>query len=144
MWNSRVTHPTVDLTPPKQGCKVLLVTNREGLEMNELDYEADAIRINTLRAAIADYEAEIKDIAARYADVPNDKYIAGDFILTVSQQSRFDPATAARALTKAQFASIQKLKPDAALAKAVLNEKLYAKTLKPTAKSVTAKRVTDI
>ena len=112
--------------------------------MNELDYEADAIRINTLRAAIADYEAEIKDIAARYADVPNDKYIAGDFILTVSQQSRFDPATAARALTKAQFASIQKLKPDAALAKAVLNEKLYAKTLKPTAKSVTAKRVTDI
>ena len=112
--------------------------------MNELDYEADAIRISTLRAAIADYEAEIEDIAARYADVPNDKYVAGDFILTVSQQFRFDPATAARALTKAQFASIQKLKPDAALAKAVLNEKLYAKTLKPTAKSVTAKRVTDI
>ena len=108
------------------------------------NFEADAKRIRTLKESIAAYEAELKDITARYADTPDDKYVAGDLILVVSHQERFDPATAQRSLTKAQFASILKPKPDALLAKAILPANLYAKTLKPTAKSVTVKPITDL
>ena len=108
------------------------------------NFEADAKRIRMLKESIAAYEAELKDITARYADTPDDKYVAGDLILVVSHQERFDPATAQRSLTKAQFASILKPKPDALLARAILPANLYAKTLKPTAKSVTVKPITDL
>ena len=112
--------------------------------MTDLDFETDALCLTALRASIKALEAEVANITARYADVDDDKYVAGDFILVVSHQDRFDPATAQRSLTKAQFASILKPKPDAALAKAILTPAQYAKTTKPTAKSVTVKPITDI
>ena len=108
-----------------------------------VDFEADAARIEALKASIEAMTAELKAITSQYEDVPEDKYPAGDFILSVSRQHRFNEAQAARVLTKAKFLSIQKLKADAGLAKAVLAPADYAKTLKPTAAIVTVKRVTD-
>ena len=108
-----------------------------------VDFEADAVRITTLKAGIEAMQDELASITAQYEDVPEDKYPAGDYIISVSRQHRFNAALAAQKLTKAKFATILKLTPNAALAKAVLSPADYAKVLKPTAAIVTVKPVTD-
>jgi len=108
-----------------------------------LNYAEDAARLVALKASAASIEAEIRAIASKYEDVPEDKYAAGNYILSVSRQHRFDAVTAERVLTKAKFNSILKPKPDAALAKAILNAADYAKTLKATSVILQAKPVTD-
>lgn len=111
--------------------------------MTELNYAEDAKRLEVLRASIASLEAEVKAITSKYEDVPEDKYAAGDYILNVYRQHRFDAAQAARVLTKAKFNSILKPKPDAALAKALLSAQDYEKTLKATSIIVRVTPVTD-
>ncbi len=108
-----------------------------------VDFEADAQRIVVLKAGIEAMQAELESITSQYEDVPEDKYPAGDYIISVSRQHRFNAALAAQKLTKAKFATILKLTPNAALAKAVLSPTDYAKVLKPTSAIVTVKPVTD-
>ena len=108
-----------------------------------LDFAADAERLAVLKASKEAIEAEMDAIRSKYENVPEDKYVAGDYVLKVWRQHRFDAATASRTLTKAKFQSILKLMPNAALAKAVLSPQDYAKTLKSTAVILTPTRITD-
>lgn len=111
--------------------------------MTELNYAADAERLAVLKASKDAIEAEMDAIRSKYEDVPEDTYVAGDYILKVWRMHRFDAATASRVLTKAKFESILKAVPNAALAKAILSPTDYAKTLKATAIIVTPQKVTD-
>ena len=108
-----------------------------------MNFEADAQRLAVLKASKDAIEAEIKAITSKYEDVADDKYAAGNYVLKVWRQHRFDPATASRVLTKAKFEKTLKLVPNAALAKAVLSPQDYAKTLKTTSVIVTPIPVTD-
>lgn len=108
-----------------------------------MNFEADAHRLAVLKASKDAIEAEIKAITSQYEDVADDKYPAGNYILKVWRQHRFDASTASRVLPKAKFEKILKLMPNAALAKAVLSPQDYAKTLKTTSVIVTVLPVTD-
>ena len=67
-------------------------------------------------------EAKANELLDTLGDLPLRDYPAGDFILRVQPNRRFDPATAKKNLTQDQYASILKPTPNAALAKALLDE----------------------
>lgn len=78
-------------------------------------------------------KAEIKALEEEYAtlmdslgELTPDKYVAGDFIVEVTPNRRFDEATAKRNLPPETFGRILKPKPDSGLAKALLDDEQYA------------------
>ena len=73
-------------------------------------------------------EAKADELLDSLGALETHNYAAGDFILQVTPTKRFDPATAKRALTAEQFASILATKPDSATAKSVLPPNVYAQT----------------
>lgn len=58
-------------------------------------------------------------------EFPIHNYLAGDFIIKVTETRRFDPVTARKVLSDKEFKAILKTKPDAALTKAVLSPEVY-------------------
>lgn len=108
-----------------------------------LDYATDARRMDELKAGIAVLTKELDDIKAKYADVPDDKYPAGDFILSVKRKSLFNGVLARKVLTKAEYDSICVPKPDPEVARRKLHPSKYAKMVKLSAPTITITRVED-
>ena len=93
-----------------------------------MNFEQTIARIADLKALVKAQEEEIEDL---YASLPQaqkiDTYPAGRYILKVSDNRRFDPATAAKALPASKVKLILVSKPDSALAKKVLSGDDYSK-----------------
>lgn len=100
-------------------------------------------RAALLRAQAKALETEANDLLDSLGDLPIRDYPAGDYILKVQTNKRFDPATAKKNLTDAQYQSILKATPNAALAKAVLDDQ-YALTQKEYDPKRTIVAVTDL
>ncbi len=99
-------------------------------------------RVAELRALIAAQEEEIKALLAELPDKP-DSYPAGDYILRVRENRRFDPALAARSLSAAKVKAISVSKPDSAMAKKVLSGADYEKCQRVVGVVRNIDRVTD-
>lgn len=80
-------------------------------------------RIGQLREGIKAYEKEIEDLIVSLGPLPEGKDVYGDWILDVKPNKRFDARTAKENLTKKEYQSILKPKPDSALAKALLEDR---------------------
>lgn len=93
-------------------------------------FEDRVARIYWFKQQINGLETEIERIYSSLGNLENRSYPAGKFILQVTPTVRFDPALAERVLTKKEFASILKTKPDSALAKAMLGPDTYKATQK--------------
>ena len=93
-----------------------------------MNFEQTVARIADLKALIAAQTEEIENL---YASLPQSKkidtYPAGRYILRVTDNRRFDPATAIKALSAAKVKAISVSKPDSATAKRVLSGDDYAK-----------------
>lgn len=93
-----------------------------------MNFEQTVARIADLKALVKAQEEEIEDL---YASLPQaskiDTYPAGRYILKVSDNRRFDPNTAMKALSAAKVKAISVSKPDSTLAKKVLSGDDYAK-----------------
>lgn len=93
-----------------------------------MNFEQTIARIADLKALVKAQEEEIEDL---YASLPQakkiDTYPAGRYVFKVSDNRRFDPATAAKALPAAKVKAISVSKPDSTLAKKVLSGDDYAK-----------------
>lgn len=101
-------------------------------------------RIDMLKAQIKSAEEEIEDLFAGFSESTKvGTYPAGDFILKVEQNKRFDAATAAKTLEKGQLKAISVLKPDSVKAKAILSGNDYAKCQKVFGVKRTVVPVTD-
>lgn len=99
--------------------------------------------LSSLKDAKKSIEKQIKDIEAALAEAPRDKYILPNgLIATVAPNIRFDAATAKKNLTEEEFNSICKRKPDAALAKALLEDD-YHKTQRDSGNKITFKNPND-
>ena len=89
-------------------------------------------------AVIARTKSQIKELQDQlenlYAALPQSQkpgsYPAGDYILKVRDNFKFDPATAAKALTDEQVAAISVAKPDATQARKVLSGNDYERCQK--------------
>lgn len=92
--------------------------------------ETDLAKIYRKKQQIKDLEAEIADLYERMGDLDPDSYVAGDFILKVRENRRFNAAQAKRALSPAEYEKILKTVPDAKIARAVLDEDTFAMTQK--------------
>ena len=79
-------------------------------------------RVYMLRAQNRANEAEVKSLLDSLGEMPLGKDVAGDLIVEVSLTKRFDPGTAKKNLTEEQYQAILKPTPNAALAKALLEE----------------------
>lgn len=84
-------------------------------------------------ARAAKIKAEIQGLTEEYNELLDSlgtlearNYPAGDYILAVTPNRRFDAATAKRVLPASKFESILTLKPDTTLARKVLDESEYA------------------
>lgn len=84
---------------------------------------ARAYQINREIKALQD---EYKDLMSTLDDLTPDKYVAGDYVVVVTPNRRFDEATAKRNLPPHLFDLILKPKPDSGLAKANLEPDEYA------------------
>lgn len=92
--------------------------------------EADLARIHAKKQQIKDLEREIADLYESMGELDPDTYVAGDYILKVAVNRRFDPSQAKKALSPAEYKKILKSAPNAALARAVLDEDTFALTQK--------------
>lgn len=96
-----------------------------------------------LKKQIEALEEERRELLDSLGELTPDKYVAGDYILVVSENKRFDEATAKRNLPPHLFEMILKRKPDSALAKAQLEADEYALCQKQFAPKREIKRVED-
>lgn len=72
--------------------------------------------------ALTDQEKALKEALA---DLPLGKTATDDFIVSISETSRFNEAEATRNLPADVLQSISKMKPDSKLAKAMLSDEDY-------------------
>lgn len=80
-------------------------------------------RLRDVQDEIKHWEKIEKDIKAELADAEMDDYILPDgTVATIQPNVRFNATTAKKNLTPEQFEAICKKKPDAALAKALLED----------------------
>lgn len=102
------------------------------MERYEMTPEQHAVltRAAEIKQAIKDMEADYALLMERMDDLPAGEYFSDDLILKMYPTTRFDEATAKRSLSAAKFKTICKMKPDSALAKAVLTDEDYAKCQK--------------
>lgn len=107
------------------------------------DFSRTVRRVAMLREAIKEYEDEIKTLLGSLGELAVDDYPAGEFILKVQPNRRFDPATAEQNLTPEEFALTLATKPDSATAKAKLSPERYAAAQKDNGTKMTIVRVTD-
>jgi|SRR5690625_242947 len=83
-------------------------------------------RLREVRNEIKYLEKIEKDILSELADVEYDDYILEDGTIATAQPNiRFNAATAKKNLSPEQFKAICKLTPNAALAKALLDDDYY-------------------
>ena len=82
-----------------------------------------------IKKEIASLEDQYKEIMAEIATEPG-KTPYKDYLLSVTETHTFNAAQAKTSLSAAKFKKIQKLVPDAKLAKAILDPEDYAKTTK--------------
>ena len=87
-------------------------------------------RIYRKKQQIKQIEQEVADLYESMGELDPDNYVAGDFILKVAVNRRFDPTQAKKALSPAEYKKILKAAPNAALARAVLDEDTFALTQK--------------
>lgn len=71
------------------------------------------------------------------------KYPAGNYIIGVQRNARFDPAQARRVLSDSDFEMILALKPDGAIAKKVLAPAVYEMTQREFAPKIVVTPVQD-
>lgn len=90
------------------------------------------------------HEETAKALLDSLGELAIDDYVAGNFILRVSPNRRFEAATAKRNLTPEEFEAILKLTPDSALAKAVLDPETYRLCQREYEPKRTIVRVEDI
>lgn len=83
-------------------------------------------RAYQIKAQIKSLEEDYKNLLDSLGELTPDKYVAGDFIVEVTPNRRFDEATAKRNLPPETFGRILKPKPDSGLAKALLDDEQYA------------------
>lgn len=83
-------------------------------------------RIARINEQIKLLEQERDDLWEDLGDLEVRDYAAGDYILKVTENRRFDPSLAKKALPATKYKKILKAKPDTALAKAVLEEDEFA------------------
>ena len=88
-------------------------------------FETTVARIARLKEQISLLETEVEDLYESLGDLEVRDYPAGEYILRVTPNRRFDAATAKKALTEDEYAGILKLTPNSALAKATLDDDLY-------------------
>lgn len=79
-----------------------------------------------LRAQAKAAEEEANDLLDSLGTLNPDNYAAGDYILKVQPNRRFDARTAEQNLTPEEFALTLATKPDSATAKAKLSPERYA------------------
>lgn len=96
--------------------------------MDEFDRKVKRAYFLRLQAKSLSEEAD--QILASLGDMPSGKYPAGEFIYQVTPTVRFDAATAKRNLKPEEFRLILKETPNAAQAKALLDETRYKATQK--------------
>lgn len=86
------------------------------------DFAKVVARAAALRAQAKACAAEADELLDSLGDLEIRQYPAGRYILKIEDNHRFDAATAKKNLTPEQYASILKPTPNAALAKALLEE----------------------
>lgn len=111
--------------------------------MDATQFQRTVKRIADLKAQIKSNEAEVEALYGTLGDLEIKSYPAGDYILKIERNVRFDPVTAKKNLTPEQYASILKATPNSALAKALLDEADYAKAQKEFAPKRTIVAVDD-
>lgn len=87
-----------------------------------VDFVRTVARAKALQEQAKANLAEAKDLLDSLGPLEVRQYVAGDYILKVEPNRRFDPATAKKNLTDKQYKSILKATPDSALAKALLDD----------------------
>lgn len=93
-------------------------------------FEQKVKRARWLRAQAETFKEEADALLDSLGNLEYGTYPAGRYALQVTPTIRFDAATASRNLTPEEFESILRLKPDAAVAKALLGEERYKATQK--------------
>lgn len=84
------------------------------------------LQLQALKEEKSAIEKRIKDVESALADVEYDDYVLPNgYVAVVAPNVRFNAATAKKNLDPDTFATICKPKPDAALAKALLEEDYY-------------------
>ena len=108
------------------------------------DFNATVRRIALVNAQIKSMEEERKELIKSLGKLKIDNYPAGDYILQVQPNRRFDPSLAEALLSESEWDAIQETKPSAAKAKALLAPTEYEMLMKdyPDPKIV-IKEVTD-
>lgn len=87
-------------------------------------------RIYRKKKQIKQIEQEVEDLYESMGELDPDNYVAGDYIFKLSANRKFDPTTAKKVLTPAEYKKVLKSVPNAALARAVLDEDTFAMTQK--------------
>jgi len=93
--------------------------------MANVELEARVYRAYWLKRQITDLEQQYDDLLDSLGQLEVGNYPAGDFILKVTPNVRFDAATAKKRLTPEEFAAILVPTPNSALAKKVLGDERY-------------------
>ncbi|UPU15884.1 hypothetical protein [Stenotrophomonas virus Jojan60] len=81
-------------------------------------------------------ERQIDTLKAEFRERAIDNYTAGDFLIQVQRNARFDAALAAQVLTEDEFDQVLVTKPDSARAKDVLSPARYRACQKESAPKV--------
>lgn len=109
-----------------------------------MNFEQAVSRIADLKGQIAAQEEEIADLFASFPQFSRiDRYPAGDYIVRVEDNRRFDAATATVSLPRTKLKAISVSKPDAALARKMLSGADYALCQKSFGVKRTIVEVTD-
>lgn len=98
--------------------------------MKPQEFEQTIRRIVLLKESIKEQEAQVAELFDSLGELEYQDYLAGDYILKVQPNVRFDAATARKVLTPEEFESILLPKPDSTLAKKVLGEERFKDTQK--------------